>query len=155
MKLYLIGSLRNPEVTLLAERIRKMGFDVFDDWMAAGPEADDKWRDYEKARGHTYAQAMHGHAAQHVFNYDKSHLDSSDLAVMLLPAGKSGHLELGYILGQKKPAFILMPEGDAERWDVMYGFASAIFYAEVELIHHLRLMLSTRIVPPAGQGYGE
>jgi len=57
-KVYLIGSLRNPAVPELANTIRALGYDVFDDWYAAGPEADDKWRDYEKARGHTYKQAL-------------------------------------------------------------------------------------------------
>ena len=138
MKLYLIGSLRNPAVPVLAAKIRELGIDCFDDWMAAGPEADDYWRDYEKARGHNYAQAMQGHAARHVFEYDRSHLDSSEVGVLMLPAGKSGHLELGYLIGQGKPGYILMPEGDGERWDVMYGFASRIFYREDDLLIHLR-----------------
>ena len=138
MKLYLIGSLRNSNVPLLAEKIRALGIDCFDDWYAAGPEADDMWRDYEKARGHNYAEAMRGHAAKHVFEYDRSHLDSSDMGVLLLPAGKSGHLELGYLIGQGKPCYIVCPEGDAERWDVMYGFATEIFYSEEAFLNHLR-----------------
>jgi len=143
MKLYLIGSLRNPAVPVLAQKIRGLGIDCFDDWMAAGPEADDKWRDYEKARGRTYAEAMQGHAAKHVFEYDRGHLDSSDCGVLLLPAGKSGHLELGYLIGQGKPCYIVMPEGDAERWDVMYGFATKVFYSEGELLNHLWDAVST------------
>jgi len=41
MKLYLIGSLRNPRVPEVAEILRWNGHLVFDDWYAAGPEADD------------------------------------------------------------------------------------------------------------------
>ena len=37
MKVYLIGSLRNPKVPKIAEKIRALGFEVFDDWFAAGP----------------------------------------------------------------------------------------------------------------------
>ncbi len=125
IKVYLIGSLRNQAVPKLAKKIRKLGFTVFDDWYAAGPEADDKWRDYEKARGRTFQEALKGFAADHVFKFDKKHLDECDIAVLQMPAGKSGHLELGYVIGQGKPGYILTD--DPERWDVMYLFASGVF----------------------------
>ena len=85
--IYLIGSLRNPKIPMIAEQLRlDLGRDVFDDWYAAGPEADDYWRDYEKARGHGFAGALAGHAAQNVFLFDKRHLDRCDSAVLILPA---------------------------------------------------------------------
>lgn len=123
MKVYLIGSLRNPEIPKIAAKLREMtGYDVFDDWHAAGPEADDYWRDYEKARGHNLAEALRGHAAQHVFGFDKKHLDSSDAVVLAWPAGKSAHLELGYAVGKGKHGFVLI-DGEPERFDVMLNFA--------------------------------
>ena len=134
--IYLIGSLRNPAVPLLAEDLRFAGFDVFDDWYAAGPEADDRWRDYENARGHTYAQALQGYAAQHVFRFDKYHLDRCDAAVLLMPCGKSGHLELGYMIGQGKPGFVLFDE-IPERYDVMLAFASGVFVDQSSLTEAL------------------
>src|SRR5574337_842045 len=105
---YLIGSLRNPRVPEVAAAIRAEGYDVFDDWYAAGPEADDYWQKYEQGRGHDFTLALQGYAANHVFNFDRHHLDRCDMGVLLLPAGKSGHLELGYMIGQGKPGFILM-----------------------------------------------
>lgn len=119
MRVYLIGSLRNPHIPSIAETLRSWGCEVFDDWYAAGPEADDYWQKYEQGRGRTYKEALDGLAADHVFNFDQAHLDRCDAVVLVLPAGKSGHLEFGYCIGQGKPGFILMPE-DAERWDVMY-----------------------------------
>ena len=130
-KVYLIGSLINPEVHKLSQKIRELGFIVFDDWYAAGPEADDKWRDYEKARGRTYRDALAGLAAEHVYNFDFKHLNESDVAVLLLPCGKSGHLELGYMLGKGRKGYILLD--NPERWDVMYKFADGIFHNFEEL----------------------
>ena len=69
-KIYLIGSLRNPEVPKMAQEIRKLGFDVFDDWYAAGERADDSWKEYEISRGHNYREALSGYAADHVFDFD-------------------------------------------------------------------------------------
>ncbi|KKU14694.1 hypothetical protein A3A20_00930 [Candidatus Wolfebacteria bacterium RIFCSPLOWO2_01_FULL_45_19] len=135
-KVYLIGSLRNPEVPKVANKIRELGFEVFDDWHAAGPEADDKWRDYEKLRGRTYRDALEGFAAEHVYQFDLRHLDSSDITILYLPAGKSGHLELGYAIGKGKKGYILLD--DPERWDVMYKFAHGVFHNFEELIEEMR-----------------
>ncbi len=136
MKIYLIGSLRNSEIPKIAKRLRKLGFDVFDDWYAAGPEADDKWRDYEKERGRTYKEALNGLAADHVFQFDLKHLNNCDIAVLCLPAGKSAHLELGYVIGRGKKGYILLDK--PERWDVMYKFAKEVFYTLEELEDELR-----------------
>lgn len=122
MKIYVVGSLRNPRVPEVAQSLRGPGRQVFDDWYAAGPEADDYWQKYSQARGQTYLQALGDHAAQHVFNFDLTHLDESDVGVLVYPAGKSGHLELGYLRGQGKPCFILLDK-EPERWDVMANFA--------------------------------
>lgn len=133
---YLIGSLRNPQVTVIANQLRAHGYDVFDDWMAAGPEADDKWRDYEIQRGHGVRDALLGYAAEHVFQFDLQHLRRANIVVMLMPAGKSGHLELGWALGQGKPGYILFDQ-EPERFDVMWKFATAICYNVEELLTHL------------------
>lgn len=128
MKVYIIGSLRNENIPKIAQRLRDaLGPDhiVFDDWYAAGPEADDYWQKYEKARGSTYAEALVGYAAWHVFEFDKHHLDTCDVAVLVLPAGKSGHLELGYVAGRGVPTVILL-DREPERFDVMYNFASLV-----------------------------
>lgn len=135
-KVYVIGSLRNAGVPDLSKYLREAGYDVFDDWFAAGPEADDYWMAYEKNRGHSYSQALKGYAASHVFNFDKKHLDEADIGVLMLPAGKSGHLELGYMIGTGKPGFILYDEVP-ERFDVMYKFANDVCFSPEDLLEKL------------------
>ena len=105
---------------------------MFDDWHAGGYEADEKWRAYETSRGRNYPEALQGEAAKNTFEFDLKHINESDIAVMLLPAGKSGHLEFGYMLGQGKPGFILY-DGEPERWDVMYRFSNGVFFERDEL----------------------
>ena len=135
---YLIGSLRNPNIIPMANRLRAQGFDIFEDWSSPGPETDSFWKEYEKARGRSYIEALQGHHAQHVFAFDKKHLDRCDAAVLVLPAGRSGHLELGYCVGKGKPGYILLDSEDTERFDIMYLFASGIFTSEEDLIAELR-----------------
>lgn len=137
--LYVIGSLRNKEVPVIAQALRRdvPGLEVFDDWFSAGPEADDHWKDYEVSRGRAFIEALAGRAARNVFRFDKANLDRCDAAVLVLPAGKSGHLELGYVAGTGKPTFILNPK-DAERWDVMYNFATAVVPTVDVLVETIR-----------------
>lgn len=123
--IYLIGSLRNPAIPAIRNTLEKaVGERVFADWFAAGPDADDRWRDYEKSRGLSFADALHEPAAQNVFAFDRKFLMASRAVVLALPAGKSGHLELGWMLGRGIPGAILLDSPD--RWDVMYQFADHV-----------------------------
>jgi len=125
--LYLMGALKNPKIPVIGNELRKMGFDVFDDWFSPGPEADDFWRKYEKVKGVSYKEALKGWAAKHIFEFDKSHLDRCDMAVLVMPAGKSCHLELGYMIGCGKPCWVLF-DNEPDRWDIMYQFANDVFF---------------------------
>lgn len=136
--IYLIGSLRSDRIPHIANHLRaELGIEVFDDWWSPGRTTDDEWRDYERTRGRSYLEALAGHHAVEVFEFDKRHLDRCAAAVLALPAGKSGHLELGYVLGQGKPGYILM-DGEPERFDIMYQFATKIFMDLPSLTSHLK-----------------
>lgn len=134
--IYLIGSLRNPRVPQVAKELRAAGHDVFDDWYAAGPEADDYWQAYEIGRGHNFQEALDGYAAYHVYNFDRFHLDRCSVGVLLLPAGKSGHLELGYMAGQGKETYIVL-DRQPDRYDVMYRFARKVVVDVKDILEDL------------------
>lgn len=140
--LYLIGSLRNERIPQLATEIRKKNPDieVFDDWFAAGPEADDCWKSYEQKRGSTYQDALKGHAARNVFSFDKRNLDRSTHAILVLPAGRSGHMEIMYAAyGVGARTAILLDETAKEdRWDVMMQFIPTILDSDDEITNWLR-----------------
>ena len=138
---YLIGSLRNPLIPSIGNELRQAGYEVFEDWHAGGKEADDEWMRYERERGRTYVEALQAFNAQHIFHYDRTHLNRATTGVLVHPAGKSAHLELGYLIGQGKRGYILL-DGEPERWDVMAAFASAICYTVPELLSHMSNSLS-------------
>lgn len=124
-RLYLIGSLRNPAVPRVAAALRLDGFDVFDEWHSAGPKADDHLWEYAQARGLSYAEALQLPAARNAYLFDKRHIDAADAGVLVMPAGRSGHLELGYMVGAGKIGIVMLDEVP-ERLDIMYQFASHI-----------------------------
>lgn len=126
LKIYLIGSLRNKYVTYAASLLREDGHEVFDNWHAAGPKADEHWQEYEEEREHSFIEALDGSVAVNNFYLDDTWLRWCDTGVLVLPAGISGHMELAWLAGKGKRAYIILdPEdnGDTERWDLMYKLA--------------------------------
>lgn len=137
--IYVIGSLRNHKVPALANKLRQSlpGVEIFDSWFAPGPHADDYLRDYCKAKGLTYKQTLQDWAATHIFAFDRKHISRATDVVMVMPAGKSGHLELGWALGKGKRGYVLF-ESEPKRVDVMYQFATDIFFNYKELVDALK-----------------
>jgi nucleoside 2-deoxyribosyltransferase len=143
---YMIGSLKNEKIPYIAKEIREISekFEVFDDWFSPGPEADDFWRNFEKVRGSTYKQALNNYAGKHIFEFDKYHIDKADIGILVMPAGKSGHMELGYLIGRNKPCFVFFEE-EPERWDVMYQFVmekGAVCFSKQELFNELKKLVA-------------
>lgn len=138
--IYVIGSLRNPEVPHVGNTLRAEGYDVFDDWFGGGEFADDHWQRYEQTRGRSYRDALRAPLAVNTFNLDYRHLNRCDAAVLVAPAGKSAHLELGYMIGQGKPTWYLFDK-EPERWDVMtqfvYTTGGGVCFSLAELVRQV------------------
>lgn len=114
-------------------RVNISDVEVFNDWYAAGPEADDEWKSYEQNRNRTYQEALAGHAARNVFAFDKRHLDRCTHALLVLPAGKSGHMEIMYAAYGVGAKTAILLDPDDVRWDVMYQFIPTILNNDGEI----------------------
>lgn len=134
VKVYIIGSMQNATVLEVGAAVRAAGHDAFDDWHSSGPESDLHWHAYEQKRGRTFRDALKGHHAQNVYRFDKGHIDESDAGVLVLPAGRSGHLELGYMVGRGKRTCILLADPNPERFDIMYNFAEYVATSVEEVV---------------------
>lgn len=139
---YLIGSLANrTRIVELANQIEdRTGWEAFADWTAPGPHADSFLHEMAKARGWDYAQTIESHAARHVCAFDELHLRRADAVVLVLPCGKSAHMELGFCLALGKPCYVLMDQGEPERVDVMLnlGKGAKCLYDVGELCEELK-----------------
>jgi hypothetical protein len=134
--IYLMGSMRSPRVRDVAAALRARRLEVFDDWHAPGPETDIYWQDYETSRGRTYLEALKGAHARNVCEFDKKYLDLASAGVMVMPAGKSAHMELGYMIRSNKPSYILL-EHEPDTWDIMYRLATDVFYHIEDLVEEI------------------
>jgi len=60
------------------------------------------------------------------FKEDKKWIDWADVCLLILPAGKSSHLEAGYAKGKGKKLIIWQKKYPTGEFDVMYGFADMV-----------------------------
>lgn len=132
-EVYLAGSLRNEGMLDHFDFITELGYDTFMDWYAVGPKADDYWKEYWQRQGVSYKDALSKPNSQNIFEFDKKHIDAAKVLVLAQPAGKSGHLELGYHIGRGKPGIYFFPEETDIRWDVMTSFATEVCVGYNEL----------------------
>jgi hypothetical protein len=134
---YLMGSLANENIPFVGNKIRELGFEAIDDWWSPGPLADSYLKHYAKIRGLNYKQTLETYAAKHIFNFDKGLIDKADIGVLVMSAGKSAHLELGYLIGTGKPGYVLFDKEPA-KIDIMYQFAKNIFFDVDDLLIELK-----------------
>lgn len=134
MKIYIASSWRNQQKVLdLSKRLEAEGFEVDAFCRATDKRYSFHWSEFvdEEIELLKYDAItfIHAHKVQRAFQEDKSWLDWSDAVIMLMPCGKSSHLEAGYAKGQGKGLYIYgeFPKGEFE---VMYGFADGLFRSE-------------------------
>ena len=132
--IYIIGSLANPAVEEVADQLRKEGIEAFDQWRAS---KGDFWADYALRRKLPFKDALKLDFVETAFQFDLKYLKSCSAAVLVMPAGRSGGIELGWILGQGKPGYILY-DGEPERPDLMAKLATEVFFNIEDLIKELK-----------------
>jgi len=139
MKIYLASSWKNKDTVLeLAKTLRDNGHEV-DAFCDEKNRISFNWSELlsiMNQEGHDIrtmdARDMLKHwRVQAAFKEDKKWIDWADVILMLMPCGRSSHLEAGYAVGSGKKLYILGGFKKGE-FETMYGFAEALFdYAEI------------------------
>jgi nucleoside 2-deoxyribosyltransferase len=80
------------------------------------------WRYWSPQR---FINALASATAFQGYSQDKEALDWCDTCVLLLPCGRSAHLEAGYAIGQGKPTLIVLDEDKFEP-ELMYLLAGKV-----------------------------
>lgn len=141
-KIYLAGSWKNSMIILHIQKIlERQGHEVDCFASTENGRTSFNWLELTKTIGCTSRAEAESHLEKmdaidllkfprviEAFREDKKYLDWCDTCILILPSGKSAHLEAGYAKGQGKKLLIFGEFLKGDR-DVMYGFADALFRA--------------------------
>ena len=128
MKIYLASSWKNAEQVLKMKlALSGSGYEEVDAF--CDTEADRfvfSFNDLPSVENHNAKSILHEPQVRRAFEEDKKWLDWADVCILILPAGKSAHLEAGYTKGSGKKLIIYQDEFPFGDFDVMYGFADVV-----------------------------
>lgn len=123
-RIYVASSWRNPMQPAVVHVLRAAGHDVYDfrqptagnhgfSWHEINPEIPRGPADLTLAPGAIRAMLRHP-AARAGFALDMGALKWCDTCVLVLPCGRSAHLEAGWAVGAGKRTIGLLSEGEPD-----------------------------------------
>ncbi len=139
MYVYVASSWRNQKQPEVVQAIRAAGHQVYDfrnpKDHSYEPDQGFHWSDidpsWESWSPQEFARSLDHPLAEAGFRSDFEALEQADLVVLVMPCGRSAHLELGYAVGAGKPTIILLSNGEPE---LMYKMVTALVTSLEELL---------------------
>jgi hypothetical protein len=137
--IYVASSWRNRLQPLVVAALIEVGLGVYDfrhpepgnegfRWSDIDPE----WQGWDPQR---FRACLEHPIARKGFRLDWGAMLQADIGVLVLPCGRSAHLEAGYFVGAGKPLHILMTE--PQEPELMYKMATAVHTSLDELVSAL------------------
>lgn len=138
-RIYVASSWRNPHQPLVVDLLRGDGHEVYD-FRNPPNSSGFKWSDIGleltcTAGAYRSALLTHPRAAQG-FMADFAAMRWADTGLLVLPSGRSAHLELGWMAGAGKFTIILTQDG--EEPELMALLADRICISLEEVLEELR-----------------
>lgn len=144
MYTYIASSWRNPLQTDVVASLKSRGLDVYDFRNPGSGNNGFSWReihpDWQRWTSAQWREALSHPIARAGFRLDKAALDRADCVVLVLPAGRSAHLEAAYAAGLGKPVVTLALEPvEPELMNLLLGGPDHICITMGELFERLGL----------------
>lgn len=126
-RIYVASSWRNEHQPLVVQRLRGAGHEVYDFRNPAKGNTGFHWSDIDPGwqawSPEEFREALQHPVAQDGLWHDAAGLEWADACVLVMPCGRSAHLEAGWCIGSGRPTAILVADGEPE---LMYGMAAAL-----------------------------
>lgn len=137
-RIYVASSWRNEYQPAIVERLKTIGHEVYD---FRNPEPGNngfRWSDVSVVGEHMsarqYREALKHPLAARGFGFDKAAMEWADTGLLLLPSGRSAHLELGWMAGRGKRTIILTEDGQPPELMALLATRVCIDMDEVERV---------------------
>ena len=116
-RLYVASSWRNPTQPEVVKTLRSDGHEVYDFRSPGNNTSGFAWReidpDWQAWTAEKYRRLLTTHpVASHGFVADLRGMQWAEACVLVLPCGRSAHLEAGWFTGQGKRCLILTQDGE-------------------------------------------
>ncbi len=152
MKVYVASSWRNDDQPQVVSTLHRAGHEVYDfrnPSMGPGDrgqgfhwsDIDPEWKEWTPSQ---FRAALGHEVAVDGFASDLCGMEWADAFVLVMPCGRSAHLELGWAIGAGKPSIILLSDGEPE---LMYGLASHLCTSMDEVLEALAVENANRCLP--------
>jgi len=132
MNIYVASSWRNARQPEVVAALRRIGHKVYDfrnpsegDSRFHWSEIDPKWQRWDAG---SFVNGLDHPLAIDGFRKDLDALRAADGVVLVMPCGRSSHLEFGFAVGQEKHCAILLSDGEPE---LMYLMAHGQLYTRI------------------------
>lgn len=142
MKIYVASSWRNEYQQQVVAELRNAGFEVYDFKHPAEGNVGFHWSDIDKNWQNwttdQYRAALGHDHAQFGFNRDFDAMKNADACVLVLPCGKSAHLEAGWMKGAGRKVVAFIPPGCKIEPELMYNLLDRVTSDLAEVISMLK-----------------
>lgn len=135
MRIYVASSWRNERQPEIVTLLRNNGHEVYDfrnpepgDNGFHWSEIDADWKGWSPGQ---FRDALTNDIAINGFKRDFEAMKWADAFVLVMPCGRSAHLETGWAIGAGKPTAILLSDGEPE---LMYAMADQLCTNTEELV---------------------
>ena len=138
---YIASSWRNKNYENVLEYVRQFNVNVYDfkipenafHWSEIDPDWK-KWTSQEMVKALEHPLAIKGYVS------DFSALKNCDMLILVMPCGRSAHLEAGFVASKEKPVIVLLADGEPE---LMYKMLARPFcHCLADLDKHLKILES-------------
>lgn len=130
MKIYVASSWRNEQQQMVVQELRKAGHEVYDFKHPTKGNAGFHWSEidpnWQKWNTQQYREALKHDYAQFGFNRDFDAMKAADACVLVLPCGRSAHLEAGWMKGEGRRVYAYIPAECRIEPELMYGMLDGI-----------------------------
>ncbi len=129
MRIYVAGSFKNADrIRVIGEALRIIGYDVY----VFCDEHEPTYRLSQELRQEVDVATLTPQAINNnktlltIGSLNYMRLIQCDVLVLVLPCGRSAHLEAGWMCGQNRPVYVIGPMVPGE-FDAMYVMVDGIF----------------------------
>lgn len=141
-RIYVASSWRNKYQQGVVDALRAAGHQVYDfrnprpgETGFGWHEIDPNWQNWSAEE---YRRALAHRIAAHGFVRDYDAMLWANAFCLVLPCGRSAHLEAGWACGAGKPTSIYIPEGERIEPELMYLLAGIPCTSLDEVLHFHR-----------------